>query len=209
MIDLSRIFGTFSLPRDGVVHIGAFVGQEIGVYEALGFASVLFIEADPGTFAILQQNMAGRNVFTECVAITDREGQCMFNLTDNRQSSSVLALKKHRQLHPNVHQVGQITVATTTIDHLIDQKYPGHKFSFLNIDIQGAELLAFKGGPRLLDRVSIINCEVNFDELYEGAPHVSALDVHLAAFDFTRVETLSATRSWGDAVYVKNGYTKV
>ncbi len=209
MIDLERVFRTFSVPRDGVVHIGAFVGDEIGVYEALGFSPVLFIEADPRSHAILQQNLAGRRVFTECVAITDTEGQCTLNVTDNGQSSSVLALKKHRDLHPGVHQVGQITVATTTIDRLLGRKYADHRFSFLNIDIQGAELLAFRGGPQLLARVSIINCEVNFDELYEGAPHVSVLDAHLSAFNFTRVETLSATRSWGDAIYVKDRFTKV
>jgi hypothetical protein len=100
-------------------------------------------------------------------------------------------------------------VETTTLDSLIERKYPRHNFAFLNIDIQGAELLAFKGATRFQERVSAINCEVNFDELYVGAPHVSVLDAYLSAFSFTRVETFSATKSWGDAVYVKNQFTKV
>jgi FkbM family methyltransferase len=210
MIDLIRIFKTFSLPRDGVVHVGSFYGGEIGVYESLGFASILFIEANPEIYSILNQNMAGKRAFTECVAITDREGQSAFYVTDNGQSSSVLTLKRHKDLHPSVNQVGVITVNTTTIDSFLEQKkYAEQHFSFLNIDIQGAELLAFKGAPRLLDRISVINCEVNFDELYEGTPHISAIDGFLYAFNFTRVETFSATRSWGDAIYVKNQFTKV
>jgi FkbM family methyltransferase len=210
VLDIKRIFSLFRLPVEGVAHVGAHLAPEIDLYEEMGFSPILFVEANPGTFAEMSKRLEGRRAHKECIAISDRVGQTVFHQTNNGQSSSVLALKKHRQAHPGVVETGAITVDTITLDRLLEERYAGQRFSFLNMDIQGAELLALKGATRFLDTVAAINCEVNFDELYEGAPHIGVLDAFLSAFNFTRVETIALYhRSWGDAFYVKDQFTKV
>ena len=72
------------------------------------------------------------------------------------------------------------------------------------MDIQGAELLALKGSTKILDKIDIINTELNFDELYEGCALAHEIDKFLKFYNFHRVETdLRFHHTWGDGLYVK------
>ena len=44
-----------------MVHVGANVGEELGVYLLLGFADVLMIEANPAAIPALTRNVAAIN----------------------------------------------------------------------------------------------------------------------------------------------------
>jgi hypothetical protein len=96
------------------------------------------------------------------------------------------------------------------LDALLSRSEYRHlRFNFLNIDIQGAELLALEGAKLSLHLFDAFNLEVNFDELYQGAPHVTTLDSFLKARGFTRTESVSAHKSWGDGFWVHDRLTKV
>jgi hypothetical protein len=76
-------------------------------------------------------------------------------------------------------------------------------FSFVNIDIQGAELQAIRGMGELLTWIDAIYSEVNKEELYEGCATVKEIDSYLKKFNFERVATRWVLgKGWGDALYV-------
>lgn len=83
----------------------------------------------------------------------------------------------------------------------------GITFNFLNLDLQGAELMALRGlGERLSD-VDYIYTEVNKKDVYQGCAKVEELDRFLT--EFTRVETLwcedgGVDHGWGDAFYIRS-----
>lgn len=209
MIDLRKIFARFQLAPSGVLHIGGFIGDEDGTYRAMGFASRLFVEAQPDTFEKLKANLAGHGAACEHVAISDRVGTATFHVMTNGQSSSLLPPLRHLEIYPRIRKTTEIEVATTTIDELLSREpYRQQRFNFINIDIQGAELLAMRGAEATLPAVDIINAEVNFDELYEGGPHIRDLDDFLWARGFLRIDTASAHANWGDAIYIRNSLTK-
>ena len=209
-MDYPAIFERYAIPAVGVLHVGAYVGWEKQTYKAMGFQNVLFVEAQPGTFnRLLKVNLEGTGMHCENIAIGPHEGVTRFHIANNGQSSSILTLKKHLILHPEITEVGALDVRMTTIDTLLSwPKYAGMRFNFLNIDIQGAELLAFTGAVRSLAHIDIINSEINFDELYEGGAHVRQLDAYLSAFGFVRADTV-VSKGWGDAIYVRDHLTKV
>ena len=78
-------------------------------------------------------------------------------------------------------------------------------FNILNMNIQGAELRALKGGAKsTLPGIEAINTEINFEEPYEDGALASELDDFLALHGFKRVATTTPHHpTWGDAFYVR------
>lgn len=209
MIDYRAAIHRFGIEPRGVVHIGGYIGEENLLYRDIGFKNRLFVEAQSDTFEILSHNLEGSGAFCEHCAISDTNGQVRLNVCNNGQSSSILKLKRHQDIYPSILNTSAETVDSVKLDDLLcREKYKNMEFNFINVDIQGAELLALAGATNTLKRIDLINAEINFDELYENAPHVRHLDAFLSAFDFTRVDTFLAHRTWGDALFVKNAYTK-
>ena len=94
---------------------------------------------------------------------------------------------------------------------------------FLKLDVQGAELLVLEHGRETLRTVSVLQCEVEFLELYEGQPLFADVDAFLRSqgFAFLRFSytmgrpfiplhfTQDPLRSmsqllWADAIYVRD-----
>ena len=77
--------------------------------------------------------------------------------------------------------------------------------NFLNIDIQGAELLALKGMGDLIKEYDYLYLEVNSEEVYMGCGLITEIDIYLEKYNFKRVETKWwGNAGWGDAFYIRN-----
>lgn len=210
IIDYGNVLSRHGIAPRGVVHVGGYLGHEDLHYASLGFSNRLFVEAQPDTFAALKSNLAASGAFSECVAISDRPGRATFHVASNGQSSSLLAMKNHSLVYEDIVEVRQVEVETMRLDDLLARApYKDLAFNFLNMDIQGAELLALAGATQTLHALDMINLEVNFDELYAGAPHVTTLDHFLGAFGFVRADTVLCHATWGDAMYVRESLARV
>ena len=209
MIDYKTVLDRFAIKPEGVIHIGAFLGDEDQNYVSMGFKNRLFIEAQPSTFALLQQRLIDSGAHCENLAASDRNGRAMFHIASNGQSSSLLKMQKHLQIYPTIVETETFEVSTVRIDDLLSRDtYRNIAFNFMNIDTQGAELMVLNGACHTLKSIDIINVEINLDALYVGAPHVRDLDAFLSVFDFIRADTFLLHATWGDAIYVKNKFTK-
>jgi len=51
---LKNYFITNKIKRNGIIHIGAHEGEEAALYDVIGFAKVLWVEADPIFYKKLQ-----------------------------------------------------------------------------------------------------------------------------------------------------------
>jgi len=205
LLDVPQLCTQHSINAKGIIHVGAHEGSEVGYYQAMGAQKILFIEANPAVFERLQANLAGYpNVQAVNCAISDRNGTINLHVTSYDQSSSILPLKHHQDIYPNIVETHQITVPSKTIDTLLQElELNPAEFNILNIDIQGAELLALQGATNWLQYVDAINTEVNYAELYEGCAIIHDLDEFLDKHGFERVATTTPHPSWGDGFYVK------
>lgn len=204
LIDFRKLFPKYGIKPTGVLHVGANVGEEAPVYHELGIKEMIFIEANPDIFLKLKNNIAkypDATAFNYC--ISDKEGVMVdFHVSNNgSQSSSILELGTHKQQHPEVHYVADIPMQTRRLDHIFSQDDLAD-VDFLNMDIQGAEMLALRGMGDLLYSFKWLYLEVNRAEVYEKCAHVNDLDLFLNGFGFKRVETLWVG-NWGDALYIK------
>lgn len=85
------------------------------------------------------------------------------------QSSSLLPPTGHTQEYDFVRFESTIDVPVTTLDAWADE-HDIRKIDFLWFDMQGFELRALSGGPRILRSVLAAHLEVANIPLYQGAP---------------------------------------
>jgi FkbM family methyltransferase len=205
----------------GVVHAGAHIGQEAESYEACGIERVLWIEANPDLIAILNERVFPYGHVTVCACIGARDGdEVIFHLADSidggnhGQSSSVLPLGTHTQIHPDIRYVSEQRMRTQTLATLLraNWPWPGSP-NFLNLDLQGYELESLKGAAPVLDGFRWIYTEINEDPLYEGCALLPELASWLAERGFYMAEKAlcgAQTRShgadwygWGEALFIR------
>ena len=206
MLDLAKLCGENSIQPRGVIHIGAYEGEEIYKYREMGIKKVLFVEANPEVFHRLQEKTAGiPEVMVANYAVCDRDGAITLHVAANEQSSSILSANNHSDQSVYTREISQVTVEAKTLDNLLAElQLSPEDFNLLNIDIQGAELLALRGASNALKFVEGINIEVNYEEIYQGCPLIDDIDEFLEKVGFQRVATTTPYHpSWGDAFYVK------
>jgi FkbM family methyltransferase len=205
LIDFRQLFPKYNIKPQGVLHIGANVGEEAPVYDELGIKSVWWIEANPDLIPQLRINTQDRyddHRVTQAL-IGDVEGlELNFHISNNAgQSSSILELGTHKIAHPEVNYVKDIVLKMRRIDQF---RTCWAGYDFLNIDLQGAELKALRGMGDVLKQFNWAYLEVNKQHLYEGCPLVEDLDLYLLGYGFKRVETKwCGNTGWGDALYIK------
>lgn len=196
---------TLGTPR-GVLHIGAHNAEELEAYHAAGIETIAWVEANPTLFGVIMQRIRNHPGSTmHWFAAHERDGDVInLNVTNNGESSSILELGTHKAEHPHIHYVGKVSVQARTIDTFFKSSGLDSKlFDLVNIDIQGAELLALKGMKDHLKNVKYLYLEVNEKPLYVGCALIDELDDFLSKFDFIRSITKMTQHGWGDALYVR------
>jgi FkbM family methyltransferase len=207
-INFTEIVERWGQPK-GVVHIGAHLLEEREEYLKHNLTNTIWVEANPRTFEqiMLIDRLPTELFFNQC--ITDKDGEVYnFHITNNGQSSSILELHKHEEYHPHIFVTDNIEVQSKRMDTLISENgIDFQNYDFLNLDIQGAELLAIKSFGDLINNFKYIYTEVNTNYLYKDNALMSEIDEYLKKYNFIRVETIITDAEWGDALYVKEEIT--
>lgn len=205
LIPFEILFRKYNINPNGILHIGANTGQEAEAYDKLGVKNVIWVEAIPDVYLKLRSHISkypGHIAIEACVS--DKDGETVeFNIANNEgQSSSFLELGTHKQEHPTVKYINQIALQTIRVDTLLQQNNLTLSDGWLlNIDLQGAELLALKGMGNLIDFFDYAYLEVNQKELYKGCPLIQDIDLFMGIKGFDRKETKMTGNGWGDALY--------
>lgn len=185
----------------GVIHIGANDGGEREVYDQCGLA-VLWVEAIPSVFEKLSHNIKPYSLQRAVNALlTDQNGKSYkFNVSNNRgQSSSILEMKLHKDIWPEVWYDTQIDLKSSTLDSIVDD---AEKYDALVIDTQGTELLVLKGGERVLQHIKWAKVEGADFEAYESCATVQSLTAYLTDRGFhLKRKDMFATRRGGGAYF--------
>lgn len=203
LIAWSDLVAKYRIQPTGVLHVGAHMAEEASIYDRAGIHNVWWVEANPFLIEPLERvtERYGHHVIHAAVSEKDDE-QVTLKVTNNGQSSSLLNLHRHLQVSPDVWQTQEVALTTQTIDSVVGENAI-HNCNFLNMDIQGAELLALKGATNYLKSVEWVYTEINTWELYRGCARVWELDEYLAP-QFVRTETkLAGDVGWGDALYIR------
>lgn len=206
LIDYSEIIKKYNLNIENILHVGAHTAEEHDVYFKNNCKKVIWIEANPFLIKNLQTRLdSDKNDIYQAVVSDTDDKEIEFYITNNNQSSSILDLKYHKNLFPDVYVTQKLKLKTKTLNTLfIENNLSFKDINFINLDIQGAELLALKGINDNLSHVSAIYTEINTAHLYEECALLNEIDEYLSKYNFKRVETkMWENHPWGDALYIK------
>lgn len=205
LMDLRELIDEFHLRIKGVIHIGAHEAEEYDVYIENGISpeNQCWIEALPDKVRSIRERFPDLCVIN-AVLSNVKDASVIFHVTNNFQSSSILPLKDHLIEHPHIHVVDTITMKTDTLSHVFEEYgLERTRYNFMNIDVQGAELLVLQGMDDLINGIDYIYTEVNERELYEGCVLLDTLDAFLHSKGFSRVKMIMLHHGWGDALYIR------
>lgn len=207
LIPFKSLVKKYGTPK-GVLHIGASHGQEAKDYLGSGVEKVVWVEAIPTVFEKLIQTISPYdNMIALNACIADADGyEVDFYVSNNEaQSSSILKLGTHKTAHPEVHYTHTIKCITKRVDTLLkENQIDAANYNFLNIDLQGAELLALKSLGKEIDKIDYAYLEVNKEPLYVGCALIEDIDKFMAEKGFKRVELeWCGNFGWGDAFYTR------
>lgn len=204
LIPLQYLLEKYKFKPSGCLHVGANVGEESQAYRDAGINRVVWIEANPDIFTILQNNIKSlpQNEAFNIAAGDENKDVILHESNNAGQSSSILNLGTHRKNHPTVHYVRDIPVKMFRLEDFLGN-IDMNGINYLSMDIQGAELLALKGMGKLLDQFNWVYIEVNREFVYENNGLVKDVDRYLSDFGFKPLEEKWTKANWGDKFYSK------
>lgn len=196
----------FSIPVEGVIHVGANRAKEYWLYQQANVDLLLYVEAIPELVEVVQQKLdSSKNHFVRQAVVTDVSGERVnFNVSSNDGlSSSILPLGEHARIYPSVTYAKTLSLKTERLDNILAQEFAGKDFNVLILDVQGAELKVLQGSPWLLSRVDAVFAEVSSEPLYEGGCTFLELSNFLACHGFAFRTAAMSREGWGDAFYTR------
>lgn len=216
--NLKRLLSEQNVER--VIHIGAGTGgEEINFYNSLNVKFVVWVEANSELIEPLKNNLDKGTTFDSVIfntLVTDKVGEKtdfhMYYWQDNTGMSSIFKKvsgsmgRETAEDNEKRYYKGTLEMESNTVDNLLEGDNIDFSFDLINIDIQGAELLALKGATKLLENSKNINTEVTFHTHdYDGGVYFSELKEYLEGFGFShKGETdLCSDGSWGDSFFSK------
>lgn len=211
LLDFRTIVPKFDLRVTGVIHVGAHLAEEALIYNELGINKVVWIEANPAVLVKICSVIDPLKQELVHALITDTVGETyQFNVTNyDGMSSSIYNWGTHTQFSPDTVVESTIELTSTTLDHLFFETdhrcLIGPEVNLLNIDIEGAGLLALYGAPKLLEQIDYLYLEVQTDNVYDGAPLLDEIQEFLTEFTLVELGMVEG-QGWGDALFTRKSY---
>lgn len=207
-LDLVELLRSCRLRVEGVVHVGAHVGDEVDDYRRCGIGRQVWIEPQPEVFARLRARIAGNpEARAYNVACGSSAGEAEMHLLSGNdgRSNSLLAPKLHLERFPEFTPAGTIRVPVVTLDELFAREgLDPRAYPLMVLDVQGFEMHVLRGaGGYLSSGCKAVVSEVAAAELYAGGCLVGELDEFFGERGFVRLRTKWAAGCAGDAFYVR------
>jgi len=120
-------------------------------------------------------------------------------------SSSLFSFYLHSAAYPSIQMSNRLQLITTTLDIAIKSaSIELEDFTYLVLDVQGAELEVLQGAKETLSGFDVIMVEVSIRELYKGAPLFKDIYLWMELNGFVLVDSYIDTQvGWGDALFIR------
>jgi len=227
MLSFEDLVKKYQIKIKGIIHVGAHEGGETFNYVKSGIKDVILVEANPFRFNNLTESINTGRYVTWCspltykyfdpddalilknyklynYAVSDKnEGTITFNLSNyDGGTDSIFKINdwgRDSSWVPYQH-ISEIEVPTITLDKLIEEK---QKYNFLNMDVEGAELLVLNGATETLKHLDVLMLETQDKIRFEGSCTKQELIEFLKLHGFELKEYHDTGKMWGDCLFLK------
>lgn len=196
---LGRTIGGRLVRPAGVIHVGGHHGEEASYYREHGVSTVVWLEADPDAFGILNRRVGdypGHHVIHALVADRDGEERTFYRHRfpggEKRGYCSTLPWNEAAVARdPVLSRLETFDVrpmrAVTAATALRTRGFAPERFQYLSVNVQGAELLVLRGLGDWLPAIQWIFCDGELPgdaRRYAGAPAITEVTAWLAVRGF-------------------------
>lgn len=197
----------------GIIHVGANLGQERDRY-AKHRRPVVWIEPDPSLVPKLREHVAPfpeQRVIEALIGDVSGREVDFHIASNNGGSSSILEMKDHARMFPNVRYERTIRMATRTLPEVLEENGVDlNGYDALIMDTQGSELMILRGAEELLNGFRFVQIEVPDFESYEGCVMrdelVSYMDGHgFSVYVSECFKTTEGLGSYYDITFKRRG----
>ncbi len=195
-----------------ILDIGANEGQFSDKMRLLfPQATIHAFEPIKESYDLLQKNFSGDSFFIPYnLALGDQSGELIFNQNEYSPSSSLLPLAgKHIDSFDYAVKTKPVSVRVERLTDFFQRKNID-KPLLIKIDVQGFEDKVIEGGHAVLQKATMILCEVSFIELYKGQSLFADISNELASLGFVYAGCTEQLRSpennqvlQADAIFLK------
>ena len=186
----------------GCIHVGAWDCAELGCYVPLFGENVVWVEANPHTYARITEPRAsayGHRTFNVALSDVD-EKEVVLNIMPQADSSSIYECV-------GASPTEKIKLQTKTLDTLIaEEGIDMDNHNFLNIDAEGAEFDVLEGMKSNLHKIDYLFLEASLYERHRGAKNFKQLHEYVTdkGFKLFQYSDSFKTLKWGDVFYVRD-----
>ena len=206
--DAVSFFSKYNMRVNGIIHVGAWHGDEIVDYISNGIKHIAWFEPQARCQEPLlkwQEPYADKaNITIHPVALGNSNTEMemnvcnQFDMTSSLLEPSDIFYGEHPDLKGKFHKE---KVEVYRLDEYDDINHVD--YNCLAMDTQGYELEVLKGATDTLELIDYIFTEISNTELYKGTALIEDLDEFLSPHGFKRVETNWQGGTWGDAFYIR------
>lgn len=188
----------------GIIHVGANEAQEMTEYQRLGANNVVWIEPIPELVAVIKSKieffgLSNHMVLQACCSGTNNQ-DVIFNVASNNgESSSMLELGAHQNLHPEISYVYNFETTTVRLDSL---NINFSDYNVLVIDTQGADLLVLNGASNVIHKFDAVYIEVSDFPVYTGGATLNDIYNYLYTNNFFLHYLSIKNLGYGNAFFV-------
>jgi len=170
--------------------------------------SIYAFEPNPEALTTCYQSVGGNSQIKIIpMAVSDKDGEISFFAQDQEKSHDVnigvsSIFKLMDQTPRGWHWIQkEIKVQSITLNTFVKMGNPPPDLIW--IDVQGAELLAFKGASNVLPNVKAIFTEAGKKAYYHGHGMFNEIDAYLSRFGFRSVLEVPGHEWESDFLYIK------
>lgn len=145
------------------------------------------------------------NVNLVMAAVSDTAGVSLFHQSSGHNDASGSLLHPSaamQELYPSMHfdQEKTSAVPTVKLDDFVKVADVDH-IDFLWMDIQGAELMALRGGQQIIEHTHFIYLEVCLTSLYSGSPSYEEISSYLRQKGFKVAREFLPDNTYGNVLF--------
>jgi 2-O-methyltransferase len=208
---LARNPDRFLKRASGLIHIGANTGAERDLYKRYRLR-VIWIEPIPEVFEALKANLEGYSGQVPLQALVTDQDNSVYNFhisSNGGASSSILDLKMHKDIWPEVTYEKTIALSSITLTSLLKREHINpREYDALIMDTQGSELLVLKGADTILDGFRFVKTEAADFESYAGCCQLRDIDQFLKQRGFREVSRHELAKHPGGGRYYDITYAR-
>ncbi|GAA0856797.1 FkbM family methyltransferase [Aliiglaciecola litoralis] len=186
---LSNILGNKEKSLGVAVHIGAGVGRELEIYNAMNFSRIVAVEPDPTLFDKLnRKSKRFEHVQVKNVWVAPKTGETSIYCFANPRFNSLLAPDQLTEHFSNLKQCEQKSSMAEGINDFIENLQPldPNKVNVLIFDVQGAESNLFSECSQdNLNQFDWVIVRTSQESLYKNSTQANELIKTLATRNLT------------------------